>query len=58
MSDDDIQKLKSAVDAAIKKIQSGKAGGSAGFEKEYADAYQRLVAAGVAMQIRKKYRAR
>lgn len=58
MTDDEKRRLWSAYDAAVKKIQTGKAGGSAGFEKEYADSYQRLVAAGLAMQIRQKYRAR
>jgi hypothetical protein len=50
------RRLWSAYDAAIKRIASGKAGASAGLEREYALAYQKLVAAGLALQIKKKYR--
>jgi hypothetical protein len=56
--DEQTRRLWSSYDAAIKKIASGKAGASGGFEDEYAKAYQRLVAAGLAMQIKRKYRAR
>jgi hypothetical protein len=56
MTDDEKRKLWSAYDAAVKKIASGKAGASGGFETEYAIAYQRLVNAGLAMPLKKKYR--
>lgn len=46
------QQLLSKYDAASKKLgPSGPTG-----EKEFRDAYQALVKAGLAMQIRKKYR--
>jgi hypothetical protein len=54
--DEKSRRLWAAYDAAIKKIASGKVGASGGFESEYAKAYQKLVAAGLAMQIKKKYR--
>jgi len=54
--DEEIRKLWSAYDAAIKKIGSGKAGASGGYEREFGIAYQRLVAAGQVQQIRQKYR--
>jgi len=50
------RRLWSSYDAAIKKIAAGKAGASGGYEREYGIAYQKLVAAGLAQQIRKKYR--
>lgn len=56
MAIDEAERLWSAYATAMKKIASGKAGASGGLEREYGKAYQRLVAAGLARQIRKKYR--
>lgn len=56
VNDDEKRRLWSAYDAAIKKISAGKAGASGGYEREFGIAYQRLVAAGLAQQIRKRYR--
>ena len=50
------RRLWSSYDSAAKKVAAGKAGASGGLEMEYAKSYQRLVAAGYAMQIKKKYR--
>ena len=56
ISEEDARRLWSAYDTAIKRIAAGKAGASNAFEYEYGKAYQRLVAAGLARQIKKKYR--
>ena len=56
ISEDEKRRLWSAYDTAIKKIASGKAGASGGLEGDYAVAYQKLVAAGLALQLKKKYR--
>lgn len=58
LTDEQIRRLWSAYDDAKKKIAAGKAGASGGFEREFGIAYQRLVAAGLAQQIRKRYRGR
>lgn len=56
IDEDEKRKLWGRYNEAMKKIASGKAGASGGFESEAAIAYQRLVAAGLALQIKKKYR--
>lgn len=48
-------RLRSAYDVAAKKLITGK-GASGSMESEFAIAYQKLVAAGYAQQIRKKFR--
>lgn len=58
VSEDEAKRLWSAHDAAIKKIASGKAGASNGLEVEYGKAYQRLVTAGLALPLKRKYRTR
>lgn len=56
--DEEERRLWSAYDVAAKKLASGKAGGSGGLESEFAKAYQRLVMAGHAQQLKKKFRQR
>lgn len=55
MNEEEI-KLRSVVDRFLARIKSGKS--NAGDEHAYAIAYQDLVRAGYAMQIKKKYRGR
>ena len=53
---EDEQKLKSKYDIAAKKIRDTKGGSQA--EAEFVQAYQALVKAGLAQQLKGKYRAR
>jgi hypothetical protein len=48
------QRLINAYEAASKKIRDPK--GGTGAESEYKIAYQNMVKAGIALQIKKKYR--
>lgn len=53
---EDKERLISAVERPLSRIKSGRS--TAGDERDYASAYQKLVQAGYAMQIKKKYRAK
>lgn len=58
MTDINAEKLQSTFEAASKKIktQMNSPKGGTQAESEYKIAYQELVRAGLAMQIRRKYR--
>lgn len=49
------QRLLANFDAASRKMKEARPGDNAS-ENEYSKAYQRLVKAGLALQIKKKYR--
>ena len=59
MTDIDHDRLLSNFEAASKKVRQalGAKQGGAAAESQYGDAYQALVRAGLAPQIRKKYRS-
>ena len=53
---DDGQRLVSAYNAAWKKVATSSGKSAQGAESGYGQAYQALVRAGIAPQIRRKYR--
>jgi hypothetical protein len=56
MTDDEKDKLFSAYRAARKRLDGASGKSANGVEKAYGDAYQALVRAGLAPQLRARYR--
>lgn len=56
MTEDEKQSLRSAYNAAWKRLQGSGGKSAQGAEAAYGQAYQALVKAGLAPQIRRKYR--
>ena len=56
MTEDEKQSLRSAYNAAWKRVQGSSGKQAQGIESSYGQAYQQLVKAGLAPQIKKKYR--
>lgn len=56
MTQDEIDRLWSAFRAASKRLNGASGKSAAGVEKEYGQAYQALVRAGQAPQLKAKYR--
>jgi len=56
MTEDEKQSLRSAYNAAWKRVQGSSGKSAQGAESQYGQAYQQLVKAGLAPQIKRKYR--
>lgn len=56
VSQDEADRLWSSYRAAAKRINGSSGKSAAGVEKEYGQAYQALVRAGLAPQLKAKYR--
>lgn len=57
MTDDEKSSLVSGLNAARKKLDGASGKSAQGVENGYGGAYQALVKAGIAPQLRKKYRS-
>jgi hypothetical protein len=56
MTEDEKRSLQSSMNAARKRLDGSSGKSATGVEKAYGQAYQQLVKAGLALQLKRKYR--